>query len=343
MSAIDYPELFAIVAALAIGLYVMLDGFDLGGGILLPFAPTSVDRNRIMQSLAPIWDGNETWLVLGGMVLLSAFPMAFSILLPAFYVPLGLMLFGLVLRGISFEFRSQGGPLQIGWTVAFAAGSFLAAFCQGAILGAFVTGDIVVVDRQFGGDPLDWITLFTVVTGLGVVAGYALLGAGWLILRTEGTTQIFAREIARPALMATGAAIALVSIWTPLSVGAIWTRWFSWPNMISLAPLPVIAALSWLVAWRSLWGRRDWLPFCATILLFAASLGGLCASVWPAAVPGVLTFWEASSALRTQEILALALAAILPLVLAYTAFSYWIFRGKITVKGPEGKTTQPGY
>ncbi|MEI9924260.1 MAG: cytochrome d ubiquinol oxidase subunit II [Bradyrhizobium sp.] len=343
MTPIDYPVLFAIVSALAIGLYVTLDGFDLGVGILFPFAPSAKDRNRMMQSLAPMWDGNETWLVLGGMVLLCAFPTAFSILLPAFYVPLGMMLFGLVLRGISFEFRSQGGPLQIGWTFAFAAGSFLAAFFQGAILGAFVSGDVTVADKQFAGGPLDWITLFSIATGFGVVAGYALLGAGWLIWRTEGTTQIFAREIARPTLMATGAAIALVSIWTPLSLSGIWARWFSWPNMIYLAPLPIVAALSWLVAWRSLWGRREWLPFCATILLFASSLGGLGASIWPAAVPGALTFWEASSALRTQEILALALAAILPLVLAYTAFSYWVFRGKITVSDLEGETRQPEY
>lgn len=330
MTPIDYPTLFAVVVALAIGLYVTLDGFDLGVGILFPFAPSAADRSRMMHSLAPIWDGNETWLVLGGMVLLSAFPVAFSILLPAFYVPLTLMLFGLVLRGISFEFRSQGGLLQIGWTAAFAFGSFLAAFCQGAILGAFISGSVVVVDTKFGGGPLDWISLFSIATGLGVVAGYALLGAGWLIWRTDGNTQIFAREIARPALLGTGAAIALVSIWTPLSLGDIWVRWFTWPNALYLAPLPIVAGLSWLVAWRSLWSRSDWLPFCATVLLFAASLAGLGASIWPAAIPGALTFEAASSALRTQEIVALGLAAILPLVLGYTAFSYWVFRGKVS-------------
>ncbi len=329
MSAIDYASLFAVVSGVAIGLYVTLDGFDLGVGILFPFAPSGIDRKHMMQSLAPIWDGNETWLVLGGMVLLAAFPVAFSILLPAFYVPLGLMLFGLVLRGISFEFRSQGGPLQIGWTFAFAAGSFLAAFCQGAILGAFVSRDIIVVDNRFAGGPLDWITLFTIVTGLGVVAGYALLGAGWLIWRTGGTTQVFAREIAHPALLATAAAIIVISVWTPLSLNSIWTRWFSWPNLIYLSPLPIIAAGSWVVAWRSLWSRPDWLTFCASIILFVASLTGFGVSVWPAAIPGALTIWDASSALRTQEITALALAAVLPLILAYTAFSYWVFRGKV--------------
>ena len=180
MTHADYAIFFAVMAALVIALYVILDGFDLGVGILFPFAPRGVDRDTMMQSLAPMWDGNETWLVLGGMVLLAGFPLAFSILLPAFYVPLALMLFGLVLRGVAFEFRSQGGPLAIGWTIVFAAGSTLAAFCQGAILGAFVNGDIVVRDQRFAGGAFDWLGAFSAATGWGSLRATPSSGQrGW--------------------------------------------------------------------------------------------------------------------------------------------------------------------
>lgn len=327
---IDYPILFAVFAALAIGAYVTLDGFDLGVGILFPFAQATTTRDAMMRSLAPMWDGNETWLVLGGMVLLAGFPAAFAILLPAFYVPLVLMLLGLVLRGVAFEFRSQGGPLEIGWTMAFSGGSILAGFCQGAILGSFIDGDVTAAGGRFAGGPFDWLHLFPIATGLGTVAFYALLGAGWLIWRTDGNTQIFAREIARPALLAAAAAIALVSLWTPLALPAVSARWFSWPNTLLLAPLPIIAALAWLTAWRALWGKRDWLPFVATIVLLLSALAGLGVSVWPWAIPGVMTIWQAASMHRTQVIVAGAILAILPVVLGYIAFSYWVFRGKIS-------------
>ena len=326
---IDYPVLFALFAALAIGLYVTLDGFDLGVGILFPFAPATATRDAMMRSLAPMWDGNETWLVLGGMVLLAGFPGAFAILLPAFYVPLALMLLGLVLRGVAFEFRSQGGPLELGWTMAFSGGSALAGFCQGAILGAFITGDIAVANGQFAGSPFDWLQLFSVATGLGMVAFYALLGAGWLIWRTDGNTQIFAREIARVGLLATGAAIALGSLWTPLALPSVWARWFTLPGTVYLAPLPILAALAWLTAWRSLWSKREWLPFAATIVLLLTALAGLGISIWPAAIPGVMTIWQAASVHRTQVIVAGAIVVILPVILAYVGFSYWVFRGKI--------------
>lgn len=329
MSHADYAIFFALAAAVVIALYVTLDGFDLGVGILFPFAPQTVDRDVMMHSLAPIWDGNETWLVLGGMVLLAGFPLAFSILLPALYVPIALMLLGLIVRGTAFEFRSQGGSFQIVWTILFAGGSTLAAFCQGAILGAFIEGGIVVESQRFAGGSFDWLTAFSVATGLGVIAGYAVLGASWLIWRTEGNTQIFAREIARPALLGTGAAIALVSIWTPVAFPGVAERWFTWPGIVYLAPLPLLAASSWVIAWRSLWGKIDWLPFVSTIILFLAALGGLGASIWPAAIPGVISIGDASSSLRTQTIVAAALLLIVPLILAYVGYSYWVFRGKV--------------
>jgi cytochrome bd ubiquinol oxidase subunit II len=336
LSNLDFSVAFAVAEAVIIALYVVLDGFDLGVGILFPFAPRPADRDLMIETLAPVWDGNETWLVLGGMVLLTAFPGAFAILLPAYYVPLALMLFALVLRGISFEFRAQAGPLQFAWTVAFAGGSALAAFCQGAILGAFVGGGLQVVGGRFAGGPFDWLNLFSIITGLGVIAGYGLLGACWLIWKTEDDTQIFARELAFTTLLSTGAAIVVVSLWTPLSVPQIAERWFTLPNLFLLAPLPLIALAGWIGVLRSLWGPRDWLPFLCAIPLFLASLGGLGASIWPQAVPGVMTIWEASSAHRTQVVLSGALLGIVPIVLAYTAFSYWTFRGKMPA--PEANT-----
>jgi cytochrome bd ubiquinol oxidase subunit II len=336
LSSFDYSVAFAVAEAFIIALYVVLDGFDLGVGILFPFAPRPADRDLMIETLAPVWDGNETWLVLGGMVLLGAFPGAFAILLPAYYVPLALMLFALVLRGISFEFRAQGGPLQVVWTVAFAGGSALAAFCQGAILGSFVGGGLHVVGGRFAGGPFDWLNLFSIITGLGVIAGYGLLGACWLIWKTDDDTQIFARELAFTTLLCTGAAIVVVSLWTAFSVPQIAERWFALPNLFLLAPLPLIALAAWIGVLRLLWGSRDWLPFLCAIPLFLASLGGLGASIWPQAAPGVMTIWEASSAHRTQVILSGALLGIVPIVLAYTAFSYWTFRGKIPA--PEANT-----
>ncbi|RYX89207.1 MAG: cytochrome d ubiquinol oxidase subunit II [Bradyrhizobiaceae bacterium] len=324
----DFAVLFAVIAAMGIGLYVALDGFDLGVGILFPFAPRSGDRDLMMETLEPFWDGNETWLVLGGMVLFAGFPLAFAIILPAFYVPLCLMLLGLILRGIAFEFRVQGGSLEMIWSAVFSAGSFIAAFCQGAILGAFIGQSIHVVDGRFAGGPFDWLGLFPILTGLGLAAGYALLGACWLIWKTGGSTQTFARELALPTLLCVGAAIAVVSVWTPLALPFIAARWFNWPDTLLLLPLPVIAAVAWINVLRSRWSEHEWVPLASALVLFIACLAGVGASVWPFAVPGVMTIWEASSMHRTQVIVAGSLVVIVPIVVAYMIYGYWIFRGK---------------
>ena len=328
LNTVDYAVFFALALGFVVGLYVVLDGFDLGVGILFPFAPRSLDRDAMMDTLEPFWDGNETWLVLGGMVLLTGFPLAFAILLPALYVPLALMLFGLVLRGIAFEFRGQGGSFQIIWSSAFSAGSMIAAFCQGAILGAFVGGGLPVVDGQFAGGPFTWLSLFSVITGFGLVAGYALLGACWLIWKTSGPTEIFGRELTVPTLLCTGAAIAVVSIWTPLASPQVADRWFTWPNVILLSPLPLGAAAAWIGVWRARWHQPDWAPFALSLLLFITSLAGVGASLWPSAIPGVMTIWDASSMHQTQAIVALALVIIVPIILSYIAYGYWVFRGK---------------
>ncbi len=328
MAHFDYPTFFACAAGLVIALYVVLDGFDLGVGIIFPFAPLSSDRDTMMQTLAPTWDGNETWLVLGGMVLLVGFPAAFSVLLPAFYVPLCVMLFGLVLRGVAFEFRSQSGPFQPVWSAAFSGGSAIAAFCQGAVLGAFLDERIAVRGGMFVGGPFDWLHPFSIATGLGVVAGYAVLGAGWLIWRTSGHTQIFAKEIVKPALVTAAVAILLISVWTSVSLPHVATRWFSWPSILMLAPLPALGAVAWITAWRSVWSVCEWRTFVAAVVLFLSALVGLGVSIWPAAIPGAMTIWEASSAPRTQALMAPAIALIIPVILSYVAFSYWVFRGK---------------
>lgn len=342
MPTLDYTLFYAAIAAFAVGLYVVLDGFDLGVGILFPFAPKSENRDMMIASLAPIWDGNETWLVLGGMVLLAGFPVAFAVLLPAFYVPLALMLLGLVLRGVAFEFRSQSGRSRLAWSAAFTAGSVTAAFCQGAILAALVSGRIAVSDERFAGGPFDWLGLFPVAVGLGVVAGYALLGACWLVWRTDGPTQVFAREIARPALIATGAAVLLVSGWTPVAVPSIWTRWFAWPGVLWLAPLPVLALAAWLATWRSLWDTRDSRPFLYACALVVTALIGLGVSMWPDAIPGVLPLRAAGSAPRTQAIVAGVLVCILPIILAYVGFAYWVFRGKVRLEDDQRSTRSGG-
>ena len=329
VDSLDLPVVFAVSAAFVIALYIILDGFDLGVGILLPFASRAADRDVLIRTLAANWDGNETWLALGGMVLWTAFPGAFAILIPAYYVPLALMLFGLVLRGVSFGFRAQGGPLRAVWTTAFAGGSAIATFCQGAVMGSFVGAKIRIADGHFAGGPFDWISPFSVATGFGLIAGYGLLGACWSIWKTEGTTQKSSRRLAFATLLLTGAAIALISLWTPLSVPEIAARWFTLPHMLSLAPLPLIAAAAWIGVLRSLSGPHDWAPFLCAILLFLASLGGLGASVWPYAIPGVLNIWDAASEHRTQVISFFAFSGVVPIILGYVGFSYWTFRGKV--------------
>ena len=334
-----------LITVLAIGLYVTLDGYDLGVGILFPFAPRDADRDVMMAAIGPTWDGNETWLVLGGMTLLVGMPMAFSILLPAFYVPLTLMLFGLVLRGVAVEFRAQGGPLQIVWSVAFSGGSMLAAFCQGTILGRYIEGGVTVVDQHFAGGPLDWLGLFPVLTGFGVIAAYALLGSCWLIWKTEGATQTFAREVAALALLGSAAMLVMVSGWTAWRLPAVSERWFTWPNTLLLAPLPLAAGAMSLAIWRTRWSHREGLPFALAVGLLLVSLIGLLVSIWPAAIPGALSLWDEPPVTHQQGIIAVTIMAILPIVLAYVIYSHWVFRGKAGAQyeggEPDGADASP--
>jgi cytochrome d ubiquinol oxidase subunit II len=321
------PLIFALVAALAVFLYVVLDGFDLGIGILFPFAPGRDARDTMMDSIGPVWDGNETWLVMGGTLLLAAFPALYAILLPAFYLPLMVMLFGLVFRGVAFEFRFRATRFQYVWDWAFALGSGLAAFMQGLMLGAFI-GGVPVADGRFAGGTFSFFSYFALASGFGTVAGYTLLGAAWLIFKTEGETQCFARAAAPWALGLTLAFIALVSIWTPLEHAYIAARWFSLPNLFYLAPVPLATAAIALGIWRALHGTRDALPFLFCIALVGLGYLGLGISLWPFALPGRLTIWQAAASTPTLLFLGTGTAIVLPVTLAYLAYAHWLFRGK---------------
>jgi cytochrome bd ubiquinol oxidase subunit II len=321
------PVIWAALIGTAVALYVILDGFDLGVGILFPFAASDEERDQMMRSVAPFWDGNETWLVLGGGGLLVAFPAAYAVLMPAFYLPVVVMLLALVLRGVTFEFR--GLARRKGrWNVIFAASSALAGFCQGVILGAFVRG-VAVVNGQFAGGPFDWATPFAFACGLGVVAGYALLGATWLAMKTEGELAVRSRAQARVLLLAVLVFMGVVSLWTPLMVPRIAARWFSWPNILFLWPVPIVTAFVFFGAWKWLGDGREVKPFVAAIALFLLGYLGLAISTFPYLVPPSLTIWQAAAAPASQIFMLIGTMFLLPIILGYTGFIYWLFRGKV--------------
>jgi cytochrome d ubiquinol oxidase subunit II len=321
------PIWTAILAA-AVFFYVALDGFDLGVGMLYNFAPNRDARNLVMNSIAPIWDGNETWLILGSIGLFAAFPVAFAIIIPAVYFPILLMLLALIFRGLAFEFRYRDAEHRTFWDHGFAAGSAVAAFAQGIVLGSFIQG-YHVEGRQFVGGSFDCFTPFSIFTGVALMFGYALLGAGWLVIKTEGELQAWARALGRYALIGTSLAIAIVSMWTPLADAHIAARWFSWPHIVLLAPVPLITAgLIWY-AWRSLNNASEYPPFFAALGLFVMSYLGIAISLWPMIVPGHFTLDQAAASESTQAFLLIGTLALLPIILLYTGWSYWVFRGKV--------------
>jgi len=329
MIIFDFVPIWTLILGLAVFFYVLLDGFDVGVGILYNFARTPADRNLLMNSIAPIWDGNETWLVLGGIGLLAAFPLAFAIILPAIYFPILVMLLALIFRGVAFEFRFRDAEHRTFWDHAFGYGSAIATFAQGVVLGAFIQG-FQVDGRHFSGGSFDCITPFSLFTGLALLSGYGLLGAGWLILKTEDELQEQARRQARFCFLGTLTAVGIVSLWTPLMDKDIAQRWLSWPNIAFLAPVPLLTALLGILEWRAIANPKSELaPFLFAVLLFSISYLGIAISLFPMIVPHHYSLWQAASSPDTQIFLGVGTLFLLPVILVYTGWSYWVFRGKV--------------
>ena len=325
---LDLVPLWTALLGLAVFYYVVFDGFDLGVGMLYGFMPDPQNRTMMMNSVAPVWDGNETWLVFGGIGLLAAFPLAFAIIIPAVYFPVLMMLLALVFRGVAFEFRFKHPALRRFWDAAFCGGSIVATFAQGVVLGTFIQG-FKVDGRQFAGTSLDWVNPFPLAIGVALMFGYGLLGAGWLVLKTGGDLQAWARRVGRICLVAVVAAIVAVSVWTPLTNAAIAQRWFAWPDFAFLSPVPIITGLLAIGEWFALQRRHELTPFLGAIGLFLMSFVGIAISLWPMIVPYHYTLWQAASSPSTQAFLMIGTLFLLPVILMYTAWSYWVFRGKV--------------
>jgi cytochrome d ubiquinol oxidase subunit II len=322
------PVIMALLLGFAVVMYVVLDGFDLGIGMLFPLYPQEAARDQIMNSVAPFWDGNETWLVLGGVTLWAAFPKAFAVILPAMYIPVLVLLLALIFRGVAFEFRWVAKPRHRVWDASFAAGSILGAFAQGLILGGILQ-EIPVANQQFAGTALGWLSPFSLMCGLGVVAGYALLGATWLMMKTSGEVEQRARVLGPRLLLALLAFIAIVSVWTPLQFPRIAERWFSLPNIFFLAQVPVATLLFAWLCWRGMRKGQAILPFVSAIAIFLLAFLGLVVSNVPYLVPPVMTVWDAASHPSSQVFYLIGASILLPMILAYTVLVFWLFRGKL--------------
>jgi cytochrome d ubiquinol oxidase subunit II len=322
------PLIWTGILAIAVALYVVLDGFDLGIAILFPVNPEEHKRDVMMNSVAPFWDGNETWLVLGGGGLFVAFPKAYGLIMPAVYLPLIVMLLALVFRGVAFEFRWVSKPNHQFWDLAFTWGSIVAAFTQGIVLGTILQG-IPVENGAYAGGTFDWLTPFALFIGAATVAGYALLGATWLMMKTEGEVATVAREHAKTLLLVVLGAMVIVSLWTPLAIDRIFERWFSLPNFFYLLPIPLLTAGAAWVCWRGLHDGSDTSPFLASVAIFLLGFVGLAISSVPYMVPPSLTIWDAAAHPSSQMFMLVGTAVMLPVILGYTVFVYYTFRGKM--------------
>jgi cytochrome d ubiquinol oxidase subunit II len=323
------PVAWFAVIGFGVLMYVVLDGFVLGIGILAPMAEDEEQLDIMMNTAAPIWDGNETWLVLGGAGLMAAFPKAYAALLSALYLPVLLLVVALVFRGVAFEFRFKAHRSRKLWSVAFGLGSLLAAFAQGVILGALVQG-LQVVDGRYVGGAFSWFSPFSMLTGAAVVFGYALLGSTWLILKTEGREQTFARTLTRPLVVAVIVFMGLVSAWLPFLDSRLMARWFSDGNFWWLSPVPLLTLAVATGLWRSaMHPKRDLPPFLLTLALFVLGFIGLVLGMWPYLLPPSMTLWQAAAPASSLSFSLVGLVILLPVILGYTAWSYRVFRGKV--------------
>lgn len=328
----DLTTLWAAIILFAVFVYVVMDGFDLGIGILFWRFDRGVERDTAMNSIAPVWDGNETWLVLGGGGLLAAFPLAYGIIFSALYAPIIAMLLALIFRGVAFEFRWRDPAHTRLWDAAFAGGSTLAAFSQGVVLGALLQG-ITVSGRSYAGGWWDWLSPFSMLTGLGVVVGYALLGATWLIFKTEGSLQRRAIGMTWPLANLTLAAIVAVSVATPFLDDAYFTRWLNYPNILAVMVVELLVVAAGIALARCLKAGRELAPFLITLLVFLLCFIGLTITIYPYVVPGAVTIWAAATDRSSQLFMLVGVVIVMPLILAYTGWAYWVFRGKVGHQG----------
>ncbi|HKJ53213.1 MAG TPA: cytochrome d ubiquinol oxidase subunit II [Gammaproteobacteria bacterium] len=324
----DLAFIWAGLIAIAVLAYVVLDGFDLGVGMLFPFLGSDEERDLAMNSVAPVWDGNETWLVLGGGGLFAVFPLAYATILPALYAPLIAMLLGLIFRGVSFEFRPRADRSRFLWDLGFAGGSLVAAFAQGLALGALVQG-IDVVDRAYAGGWFDWLTPFSLLTGLAMVIGYTLLGSTWLVMKTDGALRDRAERWAWRTGAVTLVLIGIISLVTPFLNPVYLHRWFSWPGSIFSFVVPALLLFCVWLFWRGMRERRDAHPFIAAQAMFVVCYIGILISFYPYMVPPSITLWQAAGPDESLGFLLVGALVLIPMILCYTAYAYWVFRGKV--------------
>ncbi|GAB3628916.1 cytochrome d ubiquinol oxidase subunit II [Pandoraea terrae] len=328
---VDLSLIWALIIVFGIMMYVVMDGFDLGIGLLFSFITDKDERDVMMNTVAPVWDGNETWLVLGGAGLFGAFPLAYSVVLSALYLPLVIMLLGLIFRGVAFEFRFKASEHRRHlWDKAFVGGSVVATFAQGIVLGAFIDG-IPVADKAFAGGSLDWIRPFPVFCGFALLVAYAQLGSTWLIMKTEGRLQAEMYRFSSYFVWLLVIAIAVVSAWTPLSHPEISARWFSMPNLLYFLPVPILVIFVFFATLISLAHRATATPFLLTLLVIFLGYSGLGISMWPNIIPPSVSLWEAASPVQSQLFALIGALFILPFILVYTAWSYYVFHGKVKI------------
>lgn len=330
---IDLPVIWAAIIGFGVFLYVALDGFDLGIGLIFPFFDRDGERQVMLNTVAPVWDGNETWMVLGGASLYAVFPAAYSILLPATYLPIVAMLCGLIFRGVAFEIRAKARRTQHLWDLAFIAGSAVATFAQGVILGTLLQG-VEVRDGKFAGGAFDWFTPFNLFTGIGLIVTYATLGCGWLLMKTDGELRRRMGVLMRPLTFALGATIGVVSLWTVLGQQAVAARWFSTPDLFYFLPVPVLVLACLAGILKALRSGADRTPFLLTLGILFLGYTGLIISIFPNIVPPSLDIWTASAPRSSQLFTLVGAAIVVPIILAYTAMAYWVFRGKVRADDP---------
>jgi cytochrome d ubiquinol oxidase subunit II len=328
---IDLPAIWAVIIGFGLMMYVLMDGFDLGIGLLAPFVAAHADRDTMVNTVAPVWDGNETWLAFGGAALFAAFPLAYSVLLSALYMPLVLMLAGLIWRGVAFEFRFKADEAHRAfWDRAFSFGSYVAAIAQGVALGAYIDG-FDLTSGAFQGGALHWLTPFSLFTGAGVMVSYALLGATWLVMKTEGPLQARMIALAKPITGVLLVMIGIVSLWTPLTHPAIANRWFAMPNLLLFSPVPVLTvATAGAIVW-ALARKMDTAPFLLALLLLFLGYSGLAISLWPNIIPPSISIREAAAPPESMGFTLVGALLVMPFILIYTAWSYYVFRGKVRV------------